>query len=325
MDKLLLATRTGFLALERDGSTWRESTRGLEGREVTSLIAREGVILAGTTDGVFRSDDLGKTWSEASKGLKDRRVRWMAFHPDVSDLEFAGTEPANIFVSHDGAASWRECPEVTRLRDQHRWMLPYSPRAGCVRGFAFHGERAYAAVEVGGILRSDDRGETWRLADGSDGAPTLDTPIAPFAPADVHSVVAHPASPDIIFAPTHDGLYRSNDGGKTWERLSVECYTRAMWLDPANPDRVVFGPATTRGWRGSISESHDGGRTWRDASSGIHAPLPSGELVNRFAGVRDELFAVLESGALIAAPLASLEWREVLPSDAGVNAVTMMM
>jgi len=321
---ILLATRTGFRSITRDRNIWRDETRGLDGVNVTALVAREDVILAGTTDGIVRSDDRGKTWREASAGLTTRHVRWMAFHHDISDLEFAGTEPANILVSHDGAQSWRECSEIPGLRDQHRWMLPYSPEAGCVRGFAFHGERAYAAVEVGGILRSDDRGETWRLAEGSTGEPTLDAPMAPFAPADVHSVVAHPGSPEIVFAATHDGLYRSADGGATWVRVSIECYTRALWLDPPDPDHLIFGPATTRGWRGSISESRDGGATWRDASNGLNAPLVSGELVERFAQVGDELYAVLSNGGLIVANIASWEWREVLPESAGVNAVTAM-
>jgi len=324
INSLLLATQDGFLSLSRDKNAWHETTRSLDGINVTTLVAREGVILAGTTDGILRSDDLGKTWREASDGLTTRHVRWMAFHPSISNLEFAGTEPANIFVSHDGAATWRECSEVPGLRDQHRWMLPYSPEAGCVRGFAFHGTRAYAAVEVGGVLRSDDRGETWRMADGSTGEPTLDTPTAPFAPADIHSVVAHPGSPEIVFAATHDGLYRSADGGATWVRVSIECYTRALWLDPTNPDHLIFGPATTRGWRGSISESRDGGNTWRDASNGLNAPFASGELVERFAQIGDELYAVLAKGGLIASAIASWEWREVLPSSAGVNAVTAM-
>ena len=82
-------------------------------------------------------------------------------------LRIRGTEPAAIFVSHNGALSWRECPEVARLRDEHGWMLPYSPQAGCVRGFTLHGTRAYAAVEVGGALRSDDGGTTWQVT--SDG------------------------------------------------------------------------------------------------------------------------------------------------------------
>src|SRR5947209_76215 len=76
--------------------------RGLDGQNVTSAIAHEGVILAGTTTGVFRSDDSGEQWHAASDGLHTRHVRWMAFHPGLSDYEFVGTEPAAIFVSHNG-------------------------------------------------------------------------------------------------------------------------------------------------------------------------------------------------------------------------------
>ena len=102
MNKLILATEKGLVICEREGDVWREFAHSLTDQHVTSVIAREGVILAGTENGVFRSDDEGQTWEEASNGLTARHVRWMAFHPDISDLEFAGTEPANIFVSHDG-------------------------------------------------------------------------------------------------------------------------------------------------------------------------------------------------------------------------------
>src|SRR5258706_16073821 len=117
---LFLATSTGLETLQDDDDSWRETTRGLAGHNVTSVIAREGVILAGTTDGVFRSDDLGHTWRAASAGLIHRHVRWMAYHPDISDFEFVGTEPAAIFISRDGGESWRECPDVAQLRDQRR-------------------------------------------------------------------------------------------------------------------------------------------------------------------------------------------------------------
>ena len=163
-DQLFLATEHGVVTLQRDGELWREAAHSLTGQPVTSVVAREGVILAGTPHGVFRSDDRGQAWQAASTGLTTRHVRWLAYHPDISDCEFAGTEPASIFISHDGARTWRECSEVAQLRDRHGWFLPYSPNRGCVRGFAFHGSRAYAAVEVGGVLCSDDGGETWRLA-----------------------------------------------------------------------------------------------------------------------------------------------------------------
>jgi photosystem II stability/assembly factor-like uncharacterized protein len=311
MDNLLiLATDNGTVVLRRDGGGWRAMARGLNGRRVTGAIAREGVILAGTTDGVMRSDDLGQTWQDASVGLTQRYVRWMAYHPDISDLEFAGTEPAAIFVSRDGAATWRECPDVAQLRDAHNWSLPYSPAAGCVRGFAFNGRRAYAAVEVGGALRSDDGGATWRLLGGS---------LHP----DVHSIAVHPSAPDLVFAPTGGGFYRSADGGATWTRLYA-CYCRAAWLDPADPDHLIFGPADSVDRNGRVEETRDGGRTWRPASTGLDVPWRR-HMVERFVQAGDDLIAVLSNGELFAAPLATLEWQPLAPEIKEVNAATSMV
>jgi hypothetical protein len=76
----------------------------------------------------------------------------------------AGTEPELIFRLVDNGKTWQACPEVAALRDRLGWSLPYSPQAGCVRGFALHGARAYAAVEVGGVLASHDGGAIWQMA-----------------------------------------------------------------------------------------------------------------------------------------------------------------
>ncbi len=317
---LVLATERGVAIAERGQADWRTVRHGLTGQHVTSVIAREGVILAGTTQGVFRSDDVGQTWRAASAGLTQPHVRWLAFHPDVSDWELAGTEPAGIFVSHDGAKTWRACVEVAQLRERHQWMLPYSPEAGCVRGFAFHGDRAYAAVEVGGVLRSDDAGETWRLADGSDGNPDLDGPPKPFVYPDVHSIHVHPSSPDRVLAPTGGGLYRSWDGGQTWTLL-YDCYCRAAWIDPLNRDHLILGPADNVERNGRIEETNDGGRTWHAASHGLPVPWPQ-HMVERFAQTADELWAVLSNGELLTAPLETLRWQPVLPDVKGINAVT---
>src|SRR5574341_491488 len=319
---LLLATGDGLVVCKRDGDSWREIRRGLSDQEVTSVIAREGVILAGTPDGVYRSDDLAETWREASAGLSVRHVRWLAYHPQISDREFAGAEPASIFVSHDGGGSWRECPEVAGLRKTGRWFLPYSPEAGCVRGFAFHGSRAYAAVEVGGVLISDDGGEKWRQAEGSDGKPDLDGPPEPFIYPDVHSIEAHPSSPDLVFAPTGGGFYRSTDGGKTWSCL-YDCYVRAVWLDPADPDHLILGAADGVDSRGRIEKTRDGGRTWQPASTGLKVPWRR-HMVERFTQVGGELLAVLSNGELLAAPLATLAWRRILPDVKDVAAVAAL-
>ncbi|HEX8992780.1 MAG TPA: sialidase family protein [Anaerolineales bacterium] len=319
MNNLLLATHHGLIVCEQGGSDWREVRRGLVDKKVTSVIARGGVILAGTTDGVYRSDDDGHTWQAASEGLSSKHVRWLAYHPDISDREFAGTEPAGIFVSHDGGASWRACPEVTELRDRYKWSLPYSPEAGCVRGFAFQGTRGYAAVEVGGVLRSDDSGETWHLAEGSDGRPDLEGPPEPLIYPDVHSISVHAWSRDVVFAPTGGGFYRSTDGGKVWSLL-YDCYCRAAWVNPKDPQNIILGPADGVDRDGRIEATNDGGHTWLPASAGLRVPWRRG-MVERFTQAGDGLLAVLSNGQLISTRLSELEWRWVLPSVEDVAAV----
>jgi len=320
---LVVATARGVHVYERSQDNWQQIAHGLDHLRVTSIVAREGVILAGTTDGVYRSDDFGNTWREASTGLTTRYVRWMAFHPDVSDLEFAGTEPAGIFVSHNGGESWRECAEVARLRDAHKWYLPYSNGAGCIRGFTFHGERVYAAAEVGGALRSDDRGETWALCEGSTGEPDLSSPPTPFVHPDVHSIAVHPSSPDLVFAATGGGLYRSRDGGTTWE-LMYDCYCRAVWLDPHDANHLILGPADHVDANGRIEASHDGGKSWQKAAQGLTVPWRH-HMVERFVNVDEELVAVLSNGTLIATSLAKLDWNVILPNVKDANAVTSMI
>ena len=316
-DMLIIATEDGVVVAQQGDGVWQQVRRSLTARQVSSLSVQNGNILAGTADGVFRSDDLGQTWRMASEGLSVPKIRWVAHHPDASGTVLAGTEPAAIFVSRDRGRLWRECPEVADLRDEHNWYRPYSPEAGCVRGFAFHGERIYAAVEQGGLLRSDDRGDTWRLCEGSNGVPQ--SPPEGFIHPDVHSVTVHPSSSDLILAPTGGGLYASRDGGSSWKHL-YRCYCRAVWWDPGDAAHLVFGPADSVDRNGRIEMSRDGGQTWQTAPGEL--PVPWAEhMVERFLQVEYELLAVLSNGALLAAPLATLQWEPILPDAGWVRAV----
>jgi photosystem II stability/assembly factor-like uncharacterized protein len=317
---LIVGTKEGVLFAEHEGDAWRQLRRGLTARQVNSLSVQGGIILAGTTEGMFRSHDLGQTWRMASEGLSVPKIRWVAHHPSASGTVLAGTEPAAIFLSRDGGQRWRECPEVAALRDEYAWYLPYSPEAGCVRGFAFHGKRVYAAVEQGGLLRSDDAGETWRLAEGSDGIPR--TPPEGFIHPDVHSVVVHSSSPDLVFAPTGAGLYGSRDGGASWKHL-YRCYCRAVWSDPADAKHLIFGPAASVDQNGRIEVTNDGGETWQPAAKGLEVPWPE-HMVERFFQMDYELLAVLSNGELVAASLPTLQWGRILPDAGWVRAVAAM-
>ncbi|HET9221228.1 MAG TPA: hypothetical protein VFO07_01930, partial [Roseiflexaceae bacterium] len=280
------------------------------------------ILLAGTRDGIWRSDDLGQTWADANQGLSIRHVRWLAHHPTAAGLAFAGTEPAGIFVSQDGGATWRSCPEVERLRDCHGWFLPYSPGAGCVRSFAFHGSRIYAAVEIGGVLRSDDLGATWRLVEGSTGNPDFTAPVPrTFLHPDVHEVAVLSASEDVLLAATMQGLYRSLDGGKKWLHLYADCYVRSLWIDPADHQHLIVGPADGVEINGQIEESNDAGWSWHAIPAGLPVPWRRA-VVERLTQVGAELFAVVSNGHVFAAPIETLEWRRILSDVVGVAAIT---
>jgi photosystem II stability/assembly factor-like uncharacterized protein len=319
---LILATNQGAAIFKREEYGWQEVRRGLNGSQATSVIAREGVILTGTRRGVFRSDDLGISWSEASSGLATPHIRWLAYHPARSDFEIAGTEPAAIYISKDGAKTWEACPEVEEMRKKFGWSLPYSPEAGCVRGFAIQNQRAYAAVEDGCVLVSDNAAESWRLAQGSYGYPDH-RPKPGFIHSDVHSIEMHPSSPDLVYAPTGGGFYHSKDGGRTWSCLYPGIYCRAAWVDPLDPNHIILGPADGVDYLGRIEATRDLGRTWEPASAGLVVPWQR-YMVERFIQVGDELLAVLSNGTLLSARLDTLVWKRIAPEIDGVNAATVL-
>ena len=323
---LYMATTNGVLIARRGSAGWQKIEGSLTGHVVTSVAACKRFILVGTQDGIWRSVDGGQNWKEASTHLSNRHVRWLACSSESGTVALAGTEPAAIFVSRDNADTWTACPEVENLRDESGWFLPYSPEAGCVRGFSFFGfgaerARVFAAVEVGGVLISNNSGNTWQLVEGSDGNPEMNSALGKLIHPDVHSISVHPASPDLVTAPTGGGLYRSSNCGRTWNCL-YPCYCRAVWVDPNDPNHIIFGPADSVSKNGRIEASHDGGQTWNSASKGLDLPWPQ-HMVERFCQSKEELLAVLSNGELWSTGLEAIEWHHILPDIEGITSIAV--
>lgn len=297
---------------ERSSAGWQEVSRTLSEVYTTSVAAQGELILVGSQDGIYRSGDQGHSWQPANSGLTHRHIRWLTFHPQDAQRIFAGSEPAGIFASFDGGLTWQPRPEVFELRDRNRWYLPYSPEAGCVRGFAFLEEHGYAAVEVGGLLISKDFGDSWQPAPGNQ---SPDESLH----ADVHSIAVHPSSPNLIAAPTGGGFYLSADGGLTWRNRYRGSYCRAVWWDPTDKEHMILGVADGVDRNGRIEQTRDGGLTWSEASAGLDLPWQH-HMVERFLQLGDELFAVLSNGELWLTSLGIITWERILPQVAHVHA-----
>ncbi len=318
---LILATGNGVAICPKEGPAWRVQNLGLRGKSITCVTTVRNTIIAGATDGIYISDDLGEKWRSASSGLSSRHVRWLTHSKDDNAILAAGTEPAEIYISTDNAGTWGACPEVAKFREQNHWYLPYSPEAGCVRGFAFHGERAYAAVEVGGVLRSDDRGQTWQLISAaSQSANSLHERAARPIHADVHDILVHPSSPDLVYAPTGGGFYRSRDGGLSWEMIRSG-YCRALWLDPDDPNHMILGTASGVDRNGHIQTTTDGGKTWLPETIAQDVPWPR-HMVERLHPTGDALLAVLSNGELLVKTSTGDQvWRSMLPEVSNIRMV----
>ncbi|MEJ2510424.1 MAG: hypothetical protein P8Y72_02390 [Anaerolineales bacterium] len=317
--KFLAVTDRGILTLVKKQNNWVEESSHLQNLNFTSVaVSTERVVLAGTKTGLVLSSDGGNTWRDANQGLSHLHLRSLAFHPENPSLAYAGTEPAAIFFSKDGGSSWQECMDVANLREKNRWYLPYSPEAGCIRGFAFSNGRGYAAVEVGGMLISDDFGESWQLTQESNSLNPKNGEIH----ADVHRVFIHQKSPNNVIAPTGGGFFVSKDQGLTWDKIH-RAYCRSVWVDPEDLEHMILGPASGPDRNGRIEKTSDGGSTWDDRSAGLETPWER-TMVEHFTPIDDDLFAVLSNGRLIQAPIAGAEWKTVLPETKRVRAVAAL-
>ena len=152
-----------------------------------------------------------------------------------------------------------------------KWRCIGPPRGGRVVAVAGHPtqrEVFYFGACAGGVWKSEDAGTSWEnISDGY------------FNSAAIGALAVSQADPNVIYAGTGettirldvsygDGMYRSTDGGSTWQHLGLEetRHIGAIRVDPGDPDRVyvaamghAFGPNAERG----VYRSLDGGRHWQ--------------------------------------------------------------
>ena len=82
----------------------------------------------------------------------------------------------------------------------------------------------------------------FRMADGSSEWQRIEGGL-PAAPA-VRALAVHPTKPEIVYAGTQSGAYRSADHGEHWERVVMPDHGLPVWsvlFHPHNPDTILVG------------------------------------------------------------------------------------
>src|SRR5262249_31370390 len=144
-------------------------------------------------------------------------------------------------------------------------------------------EELYAGLEVDGVLRSADGGESWedasaalvKLADRPHLKSRIvsDTDIEGMM--DTHALCVSSAQPGTVFLAVRMGLFKSADRGTTWEdmeigRFSPLTYARDVQVSPhdARTLYACLSPAA-RSEDGSLYRSRDLGATWQRLDRGV--------------------------------------------------------
>ena len=230
--------------------------------------------------GVFRSDDAGATWRFA--GLEKAGVIGdMVVHPANPDVAFVAAvgnpfgpnSERGVFRTRDGGRTWDKVlfvSDSTGAVDID--MNPANPDelyAGMWRA-----ERKpwtiISGAREGGIYKSTDGGDTWtKLTNGlpNEYIGKSSVSIARSNPSRVFALIE--AGDGTLGVPggVHGGLYRSDDSGATWTRVSNQAgllnrpfYYTYVDVDPKNPDVVYVNNETM--WK-----STDGGATFQRLST----------------------------------------------------------
>ena len=231
--QLLIGTRKGAFILESDDQrrdwamrgpfceTWpiHHFVRGPGG----TLYAAGGNAWYGPS--VWRSEDGGLTWSQSSMGLTygddEPKITSIWNLTPTDGVVYAGVEPAGLFRSDDGGVTWHH---VAGLRE-HPSRPEWQPGAGglCLHSISVHpteSDRMWVGISAVGTFETTDGGRTWETRNRGVRADFIPGPAPEFGQC-VHNLRLDPSRPESLFQQNHCGVYRTDDGGRTWTEITA--------------------------------------------------------------------------------------------------------
>ncbi|MBS1707484.1 MAG: glycoside hydrolase [Armatimonadetes bacterium] len=212
------------------------------------LVAARGDSRKGTEQrGIFRTTDGGKTWKQVLYVDDKTGAERIAYAHDVPDTLYATTvkvgSGSKLYRSTDRGATWKEVTGEGLPSISGRTCVAVAPKTNAQRIFL---------TSNSGLFRSDDAGAHWtkmgsgdrRVSNGQGGYNC--------------GVYVNSANPDIVYL-INTCSYISRDGGVTFTGFKGAPGgddPQQMWLDPTDPDRMIFGVDQ------GATISMDGGRSW---------------------------------------------------------------
>lgn len=328
------AHTVGLFRLTGTSEAWQAVDGGLpddvEVRVIAISPTAPETVYVGTQAGLCVSRDAGQSWSALDLPGEHKVVWSILLHPRDPDVIYVGTEDLAIYKSGDGGRSWRQLATV-------------EPAGLCRMGFPSRvirlaldpsaPDEIYAGIEVGGVIRSLDGGESWsdvsagllKLAEQPHLKSKIGSDTDTEGMMDSHALTISPAQPGTVVLATRMGLFRSHDKGETWEemgigRFSPLTYARDVQVWPHDPKvmHTALSVAATSD-EGSLYQSRDLGATWSrlDRDVEINSTLM---IIATSARDPGRIYCAARRGQVFGTEDGGAHWRTV-PLPKGVEGV----
>ena len=256
-----------------DGGEWTHVLQDLETYCVHVHAGKPNVVLAGTQDGVWLSTDHGATFDAAEFPDSNRQI-W-SFLVDSRDKNriYAGASPLAVYRSDDCGATWRKLPD---LGVPEHCKVVFDARVMRMVQHPTRPEEIYAALEVNGVVRTEDGGESWidcsadliKLSEHEHLKSAIVSENFAEGMLDGHAITISPAHPDEVVLAVRMGLFRSTNKGKNWTdmemgRFSPTTYGRDVKVSPQDPKTLYAALSVAAASHdGGVYRSTDAGATW---------------------------------------------------------------
>jgi len=252
-----------------EGETWIPltatfpitQTSGVDCSRRYRLHTRSGTVYAtacgmdGGESGLIASTNHGETWTPMMDGLTDTQVTTLAFHPTHPLTMYLGTASGNLFISHNGGASWTFASQPLGNVCQIA-VSPFEPHKVWIStGWP------WSTYPCGGLEIDNAELTAWTPITGLGYDFCGDSPVL-FAPETWGGVYSKTV---FIYA------YKTSDGGATWQPFGPGNYAEIRAVHPSDPDVIYFGRS---GGGSGIHKTTDAGETWEMANQGLTGIFP---------------------------------------------------